>query len=275
MRSLPHQIILKRVSPVATLVALVLIGALAAWWMMTRTGLVDGVPKQADAMADWLVTRAFFDGVDPYLPVHELAVLYDVDYVSMIAPETPIVPRLPGAFLIQAPMVITDAVTASQWLIGLGVVATVLAVVLGSRVQLPPIVTVPAYLALGFISGIATWGFIFVTQSPLIAGLLAVVVVLSLRFKAGVVAGVVLGVVGTLKVFPLLLLIPFWARGRRRVVLRLSGLSFSSTRFPWCSAISPQLMLSKPSVTTLRPGLPRRATSRCHRGSFLRPVNGP
>ena len=198
---------------VAMALLLLAVGSIFSWVMLQQTGLARRIPMGADSVADWLVTRAFFGGVDPYTPLENLGALYGVPYVSPLAGANPPAPRLPGAFLVQSPMLLTGPVGASKWLIALGCLVAVWTVWHLSEAKRVSWVAGTGYLGLALISGIALWGFGYINTSIVIVGLMTL---LSVRPRSGsteMVSGAALAVAATLKVFPLILV---FALVRRR-----------------------------------------------------------
>lgn len=196
------------------LVLFLAVSGLAVYAMVGRTGLITRVPVVADSIADWVVTRAAFDGLDPYAPVEHLADVYEVDYKSPLTGESPVHPRLPGALLLQAPAILTDATTASYWLVGLGVAAVLVIGWSMTARDLSPFVASLAFVLFALWSGVGVWSFVWVTQSALTAGLLYIAVSSYKDREVPWITGILLGVMAVLKPHWLALAIPFALKKR-------------------------------------------------------------
>ena len=205
--------------------AFLAISGLAIYATIGRFDLTDGVPVVADSIADWLVTRAAFDGLDPHAPVERLAAIYDVDYKSPLTSGGPAHPRLPGALLLQAPMVLTDAVTASYWLVGLGLVSVVVIGWLLTARNRASLVASLAFVVFALWSGVGVWSFLWVTQSAVIAGLFYFATCYHRERDLPWIAGILLGLMAVLKPHWLALLIPF-ALTKRWLPVGIAGGTF-------------------------------------------------
>lgn len=196
------------------LVLFLVVSGLAVYATLGRLDLIDRVPNVADSIGDWLVTRAAFDGLDPYAPVEDLAAIYDVDYISPLTRDAPTHPRLPGALLLQAPMILTDAITASYWVVGLGLGSVLLIAWLLTTRNRSPLVASLAFVVFALWSGVGVWSFVWVTQSALIAAFLYFAIGFHRDRDLPWMAGILLGVMGVLKPHWLALAIPFvlWKR---------------------------------------------------------------
>ena len=77
--------------------------ALSAWLAISRHDAIQS--GNDDVTADWLVTKAFADGIDPTTNLFDLATIYELDFWSGDA-ETRFSqhPRAPGSLLILYPM---------------------------------------------------------------------------------------------------------------------------------------------------------------------------
>lgn len=164
--------------------------------------------EQADSTADLIVTKAFWDGVDPYQDVYDLADVYSIGYFNALPRgelNLLIHPRTPGSLIVMgpiAPLTAEETVTA-MLLVGL-VSVSVGTLLLAHTFRLRYLLVLAA-VAYGSISGPARWSHFFATQSTLLWGCIALVVI-GLHRQRWVLAGTVLGIAGTLKIFPLVIL---------------------------------------------------------------------
>lgn len=173
----------------------------------------------ADSTADWLVASAFVEGLDPYAHLHELSAHYEVAYLDSDADErVSNAPRTPGALVLLAPLVLLggpEQARAAMLAIGVGAVAATF-LLIGKAVPVSTVALVIG-VAAAMVSGPARWSFLFVTQSPIVMFLVAVVVLTAMQGDR-YTTGLALAVAGTLKVFPLLLVICLIVMRRWRAV---------------------------------------------------------
>lgn len=176
--------------------------------------------ERADSTADLLVTKAFWSGLDPYQDVYDLSDHFSIDYVNPVPRgEAELIhPRTPGSFILMGPLALLTPSGALVAMIVAGWVSVALGTVLLARQEsLGPLLVVAA-VAYGALSGPAIWSHAFGTQSTLLWGCLAVFVVAYHR-RMWVLAGVVLAIAGTLKLFPLALIpLLVWRRRWKAVV---------------------------------------------------------
>ena len=173
----------------------------------------------ADSTADWLVASAFVEGVDPYAHLHELSEHFGVAYLDSDADErVSNAPRTPGALVLLAPLALLggpEQARAAMLVIGVGAVAATF-LLIGRAVPISTIALVIG-LAAALVSGPARWSFLFVTQSPIVMCLVAVVVLTAMQGDRYTI-GLALAVAGTLKVFPLVLVVSLIVMRRWRAV---------------------------------------------------------
>ena len=208
-----HRLIGWKPSRVQLAVLILLFGSFFSLLMLQQTGLARRIPPSADSFADWLVTRAFFDGLDPYTPLEDLAKSYDIPYVSPLLGANPPAPRLPGAFLVEAPMLLTTPVGASQGMVALGCVAVAWALWRASERRRVSWILGAGYMAIGLVSGMALWGFGYINTSIVIVGMMVLISNHADDRRGGLLHGGAIAIAATLKVFPLILL---FAMARRR-----------------------------------------------------------
>jgi Glycosyltransferase family 87 len=207
------RVLFSKLSPAVLLAGTVAIALILGWLMLEQTNLTEGVPSNGDSIADWLVTKAFVAGEDPYLPVSDLGEVLGVPWESANSEANPVHPRLPGAFLVQLPMVLGDAVTASWAVVVAGYLGILFSLNLLARRLTAPFAAALLYLAVALVSGPALWGFAFVSQAVLLVGILGIVAWHPSEAAHAWVRGIAIGIAGTLRLFPLLLL---FAYARRR-----------------------------------------------------------
>jgi hypothetical protein len=193
-------------------IGVVVLAALMGFLAVRASGLSDGIPFGADSIADWLVTRAFVEGVDPYLPVPELGQMLGVPWESPNAGSNPAHPRLPGAFLLQLPMLLSNEEVASWGVILLGALGIVASLLMVARRQPVSAIAAVGFLAMAFLSQAAIWGFTFVSQALLLVGLMGLVAWQPSSPRFAVLRGLAIGIAGTLRIFPMLLIIPYIRR---------------------------------------------------------------
>lgn len=190
---------------------------IALWWPGTRT----------DFVFDWLITKAFVSGVDPYLTMGEIASRFDLNHFGF----DHIAPRTPATLLFQAPI----GFVPFEWSYIVGRLLTVasafgLALVvarLARRDWLWFIALTPAVLLI--------WPFSATLRSSqtafLVAALIGVTWLMGDRWRAGLP----LALAVSIKLWPWLLIPGLWLSGRRKAAygavgwfagLNLVGLAF-------------------------------------------------
>lgn len=184
--------------------------------VLTSTGAMDVGPDSTDAMADWVVTHAYFDGADPYEPISSLSARYGVAFTSPIPGGDSPHPRLPGALIVLSPLLALSAEGANDLLRVSGVAAVVaISAVYGywvdSRTVL--IAALPGLLTL---TAAAIWGFAWFTQSPLLALPVACAGLLAYRKRHLTIAVLLIALSAVLKPVLLIILVAFWRTGSRR-----------------------------------------------------------
>lgn len=174
-----------------------------------------------DAVADWLVTRAAVGGVDPYTPVDRLGALYGVEFnpagVTSMGHDRLIHPRLPGAIVLQLPLL---AVTANHVPLAAGLWSLVMVGVvlwqIGELVGIRPRGVLVALLPLAVLH---PFGKYAVAMGSEISTVTALIIGGWLAARRGrlSLSGAAIGLAAVLRVFPLLFLVTAWRRGNRRV----------------------------------------------------------
>lgn len=172
-----------------------------------------------DAVGDWVTTRAAVDGVDPYLPIDELASRYGIPVDDL--PSTAVHPRLPGALLLQLPLLLSPWRTVVSWMTIANLFALALVGWWGWRwrgealvaLGLPFLVLSPLFLEL-----VGHAGYV----GPMVVLLSGSWWLASRRIEWA--AGLLVGALASLRAFPLLLLPAFWIAGRRRTAVWGSAL---------------------------------------------------
>ncbi len=213
--------LIERVDPrVMVVVGALLIGLT---WVQLVPDEFRGVPRHqyADSTADWLVTRAAVDGLDPYRDLRELSQQLKQPYVpAWLYTDTPVEyvhPRVPGAMVLSLPALL---VAPETWFLIMLAVSAISAA--GTLVVARDMFEVPHWwmvvaLIIVVVSGQIHTGVFYGTQSLVIA--FALTVGWSwLRKGADLSAGILIGTAATLKLFPLLALVPLVAFRRWRAV---------------------------------------------------------
>jgi hypothetical protein len=172
---------------------------------------------RADATADWLVASAFADGIDPHSNLRELADHYQVAYWDSDGPVNRVVksPRTPGALVLLYPLSMVNADQAVTVMVVVGLLSIAVAMIALGKTFALPWVAICLGVAYATVSGPARWSHLFGTQEPLLLLCVAMFLVLMTR-DDNVWAGVWLGLAGTLKLFPLVLLAVLIARRRTK-----------------------------------------------------------
>lgn len=194
-------------------------------------------PALTDATADWLSASAAVEGVDPWQDMQTLGSAFDVEIAPLGASELGEVervhPRTPGMLLLLRPLAEIPAEHAYLAAL-LVIVAAYLSTVLwfnplrGHTSQ--PTLLLLSTASIGFSALLSTMEF--GTNSALLLLVISAAWALDVRNK-GVASGMALGVAITMRMFPVLLLVPLWSKGSRRacysaaltfVALNLTGL---------------------------------------------------
>ncbi|GEM_PF-6369104 len=198
-------------------------------------------PPDADVKKDWLVTRAAWSA-NAYDPLLELAKAENVEVVVHGSPDAgPAVhhPRTPGALLLMSPLGLLPfrALVATWTGVAVAFLVPLIWLALAPlRSQWWKKLLVAAALA---VSAPTLVTLRFSAQASLVATLVFVALWMSSRSPR--VAGTALAIAGTLKVFPLLLLIPWVATRRRTVVWALgvvAALNVAGVMLPGVSVAS-------------------------------------
>lgn len=208
----------RRVEPVAVWV----IYAVGALWIAFLF-IAGGAAMYADSTADWLVAAAAADGISPYTDMRDLSVRYDVAFVAPgaieVGTEAWVHPRTPAALLLLQPLL----VFGPEGLYGFVVVASIGILGFVARRHLARLMNRRWPLALLLatvllISGPMLRSLQFGAWSMLMAALLGAVWV-SARRGSDHVAGVLLGVLIAVRLFPGLLMVPMLAARRWRIAV--------------------------------------------------------
>lgn len=238
-----------------------LVGLLATFTIALRDGAFP--VDRADSTADWMAASAFAHGLDPYGDLRSLSETLSTPYWERYQGIDRVerIPRTPGALIVLYPLAWITPEQARALMLFAGVVATAATfMILWKAEALAPIVV---YLgaALAMVSGPARWSQLFVTQSAIVMLCVAVVLVTT---KKGDFArtGFALAIAGSLKVFPLVLIVLLLTRKRYRAVVSTVGslavLNLTPLLLPH---VSLSAMVDAFTVTTqawidITPGLP-------------------
>ncbi|MGH9168054.1 MAG: glycosyltransferase family 87 protein, partial [Acidimicrobiia bacterium] len=176
----------------------------------------------ADIRADWVTVKAAWEGVAPYSDLEDLALRWDLQYRSNLpeqaraAGQAAVHPRLPGALLLLSPiLIIPTSVLFELWF---AFNLLLLLVLLwgcsrgGGEARARLLLLAPIALFTTPVQWTLAWS----TQSLLVAVLVLYCWRLSGRWS-GTLTGVPLGIAGTLKVFPLVAIVPLVRSHRERV----------------------------------------------------------
>lgn len=194
---------------------LVAVGVAAIAVMLSK---VD--PSLTDATSDWVVTAAAGSGLDPWSDVLSLSQVTGADLAPIGAAELGdaerVHPRTPGALLLLWPLLWVPASFAYPAAIFLAVAAY-----LGAAIWLIPAITAtPRHSLLPvMILGLGSGAFLTTLEFGSHSGVLMLsIAAMWVMVKRGheSAAGIALGVAITLRLFPVLLLIPLWMYGKRK-----------------------------------------------------------
>ena len=184
----------------------------------------------ADSTADWLVTKAAVEGLDPYADLRDLADHFDTEYVILLEDRSGasryVHPRTPGALVLQLPLVFMGPEMVHTLMVAMLLASVFYLLVVAmalARVDPRWIVVAAPWIAL---SAAVHIGALLGTQSALV-GALIVAAWVRLRRGESRFAGVLLGLAATLKVFPVLLLIPLFLFHRTRSAAALLATAVS------------------------------------------------
>lgn len=203
---------------VLALVAFAVVALAAVSFHWARGG------ELSDAWADWLTVSAAIDGLNPYGDVLDLASRYELPInvaaqsEAELGPGPWVHPRAPSALTLIAPASLLSAEGYRLTILWASVIALTWMVIH----QLPRLTGIPrGALLLGAPLLIPSYPVFatleFGTQSALIAGLVMFAWIRSNEGRQRV-AGIAIGIAAALKVWPLLLLVPFWMTRRRAAV---------------------------------------------------------
>jgi len=183
-----------------------------------------------DYAPDYISARAWLDGDDPYA---QLSPFYE-KYFGADDPAIPYAriqgrnPHPPALILLQAPLSHAGFKTArTVWLVAMLLAGAVGVWLVARELGFPPEIAAAmsvVAMAMPVVGYDMRWAQ---TNALLMLGL--VLAWRALRRDRDVQAGVLLGIVAALKVFPLLLLLPLLRRGRVRAVASMLGSSLALT----------------------------------------------
>lgn len=204
------------------------VSLLLLWYALVGAGFTGLSGISADVTADRLTTQAAFRGISPYLDLGELSNALGIAYVPAgeeeLGEAERVAPRLPGAFLVLAPILAVppDLVFSASLAFNAMALLT-LGVLLAVRLRLPAeagLLAAPFLVLTGPVASTFEWG----SQSLFIV--LLVVGAWGLAHRSdGAWSGALLGVAGVLKLYPLLFLLPFLRWKGLRAILS-AGASF-------------------------------------------------
>ncbi len=208
----------------ALVVVVVLCSLVLAAFGVLTVGDLEEATSTSDATADWLVASALADGLDPHEDLRDLADKYGVRFWESETGDSRILkhPRTPGALVLLLPMSwlpATLAYLASLMFSTLCIAAGT--IILSRHYSLTWLATL-LVLSYSFLSGSARWSVLFGSQGPLLFLGVALFLVL-LDQKDTPWTGISLAVVGTLKVFPLILVAVLIARKQTKALLAAAG----------------------------------------------------
>lgn len=202
----------------AVLVVLVVAvtGALG-WFGASAYSRSTDPASTADATADWLVVTALADGMDPHTNLRDLAERYDVAFWASDEPDDRILkhPRTPGALVLLYPLSWVTSDQAYTVMLVVGFLSIAIAMIVLSSTFNLPWVTLLLGIAYATLSGPARWSHLFGSQGPILLLCVAMFLVFVTK-RDNPWAGVWLGIAGTLKIFPLVLLGVLIAHRRTR-----------------------------------------------------------
>ncbi len=210
----------------------ILLLVLVAWYaaaVMHRS--ID--PAHTDVLADWLVVSAAVDGLDPWQDLRQLAAAYGVPFgISGGGELDPgaarIHPRTPGALLLMRPLAEVSAGSVVPVALAAASLALLAAIGVSAsggwsgRMDLSILWWILCISSAAYLSTMQ-----FGSHSAILMLCIAVVWSRGLESSESHVAGVAIGIAGTLRIFPLLLLVPLWEQGRRRTCVA-AGVTFMS-----------------------------------------------
>lgn len=205
----------KRTVITTAALALVVVAALATMWANVDRAVTDST-------ADWLVLNAARSGLNPWDDLVSLADQLDVNFAeiggSEIGPIERVHPRTPAALMLMSPLA---ALSADGAFIALTILTSVCYFAVVAWV-LPSLTGIRRRnLLVAGIVGIAGTSFLTALEFGTQSGILLLVTAgcwLAVRKGAPGIGGLLLGIAGALRIFPLLLVIPIWRSGRRREV---------------------------------------------------------
>lgn len=187
------------------------------WLILSAIFWVATADASVDLRADRLTALAAIDGLNPYVPVYQLAERFGSHLWW-----TWTHPRTPGAIVLQLPL----ALVGESVLRFVSVGGTLAAVIATARLAVVRFTTRPLIVlsatAVAAISSLTVEAVTVGAQSSLVA-LLLVYAWSRLRAGDDWYAGAAVGVAFTLKVFPWLLVVYLLASGKRRAAVAAVG----------------------------------------------------
>jgi len=244
----------------ATAIILV-VAAMGAFSLLVHDGAFPA--ERADSTADWLAASALAAGLDPHADLRQLAQTLDVEYwEGYVGRDRAVrIPRTPGALVVLYPLSWMTPEQARQLMLLGGLMATAATFLLLWRAEALAWVVVLLGTALAMVSGPARWSQLFVTQSAIVMLCVAAVLVTARRGDFAR-TGFALAIAGSLKVFPLVLLVLLVARRRYRALAftfgSLAVLNMTPLLLPHVSmaAMLDAFTLTTQSWIDITPGLP-------------------
>jgi hypothetical protein len=177
-----------------------LIGSLTALGLAVAIG--SHMQGRLDGERDWLTTRAAWDGTGAHRPIAELSAHYGS--VHRVMSEHAVHPRLPGAFVLQTPLLLVPEGAVSIFWAGLSALMLIgLVLGLGAHLGLPAGWRA-GWLAILLLAP-PLWDAFGSGSASLLMAALLVAVPVFVRSDRFVWAGVCFGAAVTLKLFPIIL----------------------------------------------------------------------
>lgn len=245
--------------------AMILVLVTALGWL-TLGGQDGAFPvERADSTADWLAASAFAAGLDPHADLRELANSFDVryweEYDQTSSDRVVRHPRTPGTLVLLYPLSWITAEQARVLMLVAALFATAATFMILWRARVLTPVALLVGTALAMVSGPARWSQLFVTQSAIVMLCVAVVLIGTMRGDVGR-TGSALAIAGTLKLFPLVLVVLLVARRRYRTLALAIGLFAALNLIPILlphvsmASMVDAFALTADSWTDITPGLP-------------------
>lgn len=202
-----------------------LVGAAVAFALLFATA--GGTESYSDIRADWIVVKAASNGLDPGAGLVELAKQLEVEYVPVSEDQVTTVdrvhPRTPGALLLLLPLaaVPADAVFEVSLLVNALLGMLLLAWIVPETMRPPSdgwiLVAVLAALGFPFLRALG-----FGTHSVAMACLLGWATVILAR-RDSMVGGLLVGIAGVLRLFPLGIVVALLVARRWRAAASAIG----------------------------------------------------